>query len=288
MVTGNNSSVSEEINIPDPSLSSATAHHYILLVDIGATAVTYGTYRPADATMCSAHQQQIGKGKTVFDIQELLKKDDTVGFNYQQVFISFQADKFTLIPTPLFDAAELHTYGKFQFGDLGMQRMYHDNAPETGFVTAYAQLPAQRNTVSGLFDKPVLLSRPTVLNSILMKRTAGQNDPVLMAYLQNGDSLYLAVAAKGNLFAANQYHIQTAEDCIYFMHAFTETLDIDKSTVGLLYGTESSELDDKLHGILPYFKNTATISAQYTTDCLPPLAEAAHFLTPLFGLSLCV
>lgn len=156
---------------------------------------------------------------------------------YPQVNVLYESTKSTLIPSPLFDPAELKTYLKFNHKVLKQEEVYYDKLQNLEAVNVYAIPVILRSKLKEKFTRINLVNYNSSLIETLLisnKNVWLENTVFVNVRRSQFDMIYIL---GDKLVFSNTFNYRTPEDFAYFLLFTLNQLGMNpESVVAVLLG----------------------------------------------------
>ena len=183
---------------------------------------------------------------------EVLSKDEFLARPYKSVYFIWKTQKFTLVPSPLFNRDQARMY--FEFNHVADKREeinFCRLKKEDAYLVFAAPSPVCE-AVTGRFRQAVFFHQGFALLEILL-RQASTNQPSVAVCL-HGNFLDIAVAEKKKLKIYNTFSYTHEHDMLFFILYIYEQLKLNQEEDELILSGEISKTSEHYFLLRRYLK----------------------------------
>ena len=221
-------------------------------------------------------------------LQQVLLDDQLLRANFQHTTVGLFSTRFTLLPTPLFDATQQRQYLEPLATIEPEDRLFHEAVPALDAVNLYAVSP----TLITVLDEQLKAAHYCHLSTGLLQYFMTQFDATapksifLHIYRQH---IALTVVDQGKLLFHNWFGFKASPDCLYYVLLVYKQLGLQPQKHPLYLSGElvmESEIHQLLH---KYIKTLHFINRPnfYGFGTQLTASFPQHFFTDLYSLKLC-
>jgi hypothetical protein len=189
-------------------------------------------------------------------IKDVIKSDIFLNKSYKNVDLVFRSDKFTLVPSELFNKSFLKSYFKFNF-EFNDDEEIHFNKLKSANAYNLFVMPANITTfLVNKFPEVKFYQQGSPIIENLIERTKDSKSEVQTVYINvTKDCFDLISVCKGKLLFYNIFKYQTTEDFLYYILNIFKHLNYDIGKVDILLAGDIDEKSELYLKTYKYFAN---------------------------------
>lgn len=208
--------------------------------------------------------------------------------NYKSIKAGIYSDKFTLIPSEVFDNKSLHDYFNWTADVEEKETIQYDYVKNIDSFNVFTVRKKLFHAVNDSFKKPIIFHFQTIMIENLLRENKGTRDKKLYAF-STSQQLHLYFIDNGRLLFANQFAVKSAEDYVYFILAVCEQLQQNISLVNVVLMGNIVKGDAYETLLSEYIDNVAFADFPkgiYFSNQLNNMIQAHEYFC-LFSLAVC-
>lgn len=214
-------------------------------------------------------------------IKDVIKSDIYLNKSYKSVDLIFRAEKFTLVPSELFDKSFLKSYFKFNY-EFSDDEEIHFNKLKSANAYNLFVMPASITTfLVNKFPEVKFYQQGSPIIEYLVEKTKNSNSEAPTVFLNiYKDCFDFISVCKGKLLFYNIFKYQTAEDYLYYLLNVMKSLKYEPGKTDIkLSGDidENSELYLKTYKYFPNY-SFAKITEDFNFNFEVPEHKLANIL----------
>ena len=280
------------VSVTDETFDEQRVSEYHLSIEVASNGLNYAVLDTARNKYLLfesySFQKTFSSELLVKEIKSLFEYKSILRKKYKRVSVCLFSQKFTLIPTALYDAGLTDKYLEFNAPLLENETILCDTVKNFETQCVYAIDTNLLTCVQELFPSALLLHTFTPLLEMLssnFKNVSGKN---VIIHLQQAHFEMIVLEEKKLIFA-NIFSYQTSEDFLYFTLFVCEQLKLNPENLDLLLLGEV-EKNSAIYSILSKFVRHVKFGIRpeqfeysYVFDSSP-----THFYFNLFSQAMCV
>ena len=269
-------------NIFEEDFNKDQIHTYNLSVLLGADRLYY--------LVTNAEHKVLGLrtytfGETLNPITTILKEDNILNANYQQIKIGVFANQITLVPVALYLEEEAQTYLEATTELKRNDIVLADSIGEIKGIFSYDE--EALNALLSAFPKATV----SHVSSGLIQNFKSNFDSTTQNIFANiyANSVSITVVDKGALIFHNIFSFKTSTDCLYYILLVYKQLNINPQKIPLYVAGEFVEEAEIYQALFKYIKTLKFVTHPnfYTFGKAIKKALPANLFFDLYSLKLC-
>ncbi len=223
------------------SRESLSETYHKLSIQVSLNGLSFCILDTLSNTITLTKNVSFGKELSPYEVQKelksLLKEEQVLNYDFQEVVVIHRNNLFTLVPKALFVKEELANYLKFNVKILANDLVVYDEMEAYEIVNVYVPFVNINNYIYELFGPFIYKHTGTVLVEALLKSHHNGKEPVCYVHVSE-QQMDIAILGQKDLRYFNSFRFITREDFIYYLLFTLEQLKLDASTIKLrLFGT---------------------------------------------------
>jgi len=281
------------ISLIDKSFRESQTKNYILSMQISLHGLVFSVFS-IDNSKFIVFEAYTFKdvetpGKIPLQLDLILNEKPWFAFPYKKVFVLYQNNLNTLIPTVLFDKDKINLYLGFNQILQKNSRIVYDELSNTSASNIYYLPNLIAEKVKAFWPNSIIKHSSSVLIEGLTRIYKNKtNQNILFLNLQE-NSFDIVNLRSNKLFYFNNFGFRTKEDFIYFLLSAIEHLNLNPEDVEIILMGEINKGMNIYEMIYQYIRNFSfvernqSLSYSYIFDDIKP-----HSYYSLFNSVQCV
>jgi Protein of unknown function (DUF3822) len=224
-------------DILDENFFTKTTYQYHLNMVLADDAFTYLVY---DDEQLLAYRSYLleDKNRALFswkdELQTLIHQDKMLQLSFHSAKFLLLHQKFTFVPTALFDATNASSYLENVSSDFKSDILTYENIESQGFVNVFSVPLDLHQFIKTTFSTATIhhavgfLAENIVQNEVTLTPTATSR---LYVHFHHQQMQVLAIDSDKKVCFANNFIFQTANDIAYYMMLVINQLKLNPETV---------------------------------------------------------
>ncbi len=199
----------------------------------------------------------LGFETLISELKHLFETKDFLRYSYKSIGVGFITNKFTLVPTPLFDESNKEIYLNFNHTiDAQEEVVLHDALKNTDGVLLFAIPKKVLTAVESLFKKAIVKHQSSSLIDLLVLQHKNATAKKVTVHIQASHFELIVTQGKKLLFF-NSFKYQSTEDFIYYVLFVYEQLNLNPEEQELVLCGEI-EKNSAIYSILHKYIRTVS------------------------------
>jgi len=221
-------------------------------------------------------------------LQQVLLEDQLLQSNFQSTTAGIFSNRFTLLPTTLFDASRERSYLETLVTLTSEDQILHETVAPLGATNIYASNTRLLNVLNDQLQDLQYCHLSTGLLHHFLTQFDTQVPKRIFLHIYR-QHIALTVVEKGNLLFHNWFEFKASPDCLYYVLLVYKQLGL-RTEKHPLYLSGELVVESEIHQLLlKYIKTLHFINRPnyYGAGAQLTASFPQHFFTDLYSLKLC-
>ena len=231
-----------------------------LIIKVSLYGVSLCCFDTLNATIISYKEIAFDTSDKTIPVENLLTKSFTENSefeeSYDEVIVLHDNNLATVVPTPLFDEANLGSYLQYNTKVFETDFFVFDAIPTYQMNIVYIPFININNAFVDHFGTFTYKHCTTVLVSKLLDLSKNIDDKKMFVHVQK-DHFEIVIVQNQHLLLFNSFEYKTPEDLIYYILFTAEQLNMNPESLKLEFIGDINEEDDYFKIAFKYIRNVS-------------------------------